>query len=630
MSRITPVVEELFELIRGRFPGTVMGNASAETTVDPADARFFNFDFEIDGENHGNVTISLIDERNLKLIFSRNITRDLSYAHKQAWFDFLSELRRFTSENLLGFEARDITKPSIDKQDIDYLKKTDANYSYDEIDVTESFDVTKYGTSKSSYHKLQDAKIIVRHSKRVDEETPGSRSRNISALFVETKDGERFKLPHKNMPAARAVAYRINTGGTWNDSVCTAINHVAEQAHTLTEFLKRARRLQTESESTQRVLKMARVKRNKYKKLLDSLATKRGWAQFVSEHETATNSSDTPDLFAQVKQIMKEYEENIMASAGKITQVLESEQWNGVNVVMPGAGVFESSQAMVEYILKTAAASVQSENAAVIREFASHIVENYSALDANTRQAAVMVCKHIIEACKRSKTKEDSAASRSIDAELISEFAESMSESIGAPRVDLDAREDWEDELIDPSTDEEYDNIDESPRRNSMQSLKARGETYSVYDPDTFEIVYPSISRQRAMTLAAQKNLSFASAAWVHDQYHARRPATEDTFVHEESAESDTFVHVKLELDNRRSHSDGAKSFADEFGVEHAASYTKNGRVVHVFVGDAHVAGLMSNEPGVVSAELSNSIESVVPPVVEADPLSGAGIPKIW
>lgn len=753
MSRITPVVEELFELIRGRFPTVVMGNASAETTIDPTEARFFNFDFTVDEENHGNVTISILDERTVKLIFSRNITQDLSYAHKQAWFDFIGEVRRFTSENLLGFEARDITKPSVDKQDIDYLKKSDSNFSYDEIDVTESFDVTKYGTSKSSYHKLESAKIIVRHTKRVNEESVGSRSRNISALFVETRDGERFKLPHKNMPAARAVAYRINSGGTWNDSVCTAINHVAEQAHTLTEFLKRTRRLQTESESTQRVLKMAKSKRNKYKKLLDSLATKRGWQNFVAEHEAAASDADTPDLFAQVKQIMKEYEENIMASAGKIKQVLESEQWTGVEVSVPAAGMFESSQAMVEYILRTAAASVQGDNAPAIREFAATVTENYAALDSDTKRAAVEVCKRVIEACKNRKKKTDEDNSRSIDSELISEFAESMSESIGAPQLDLDATEEWEDELIDPSTDEEYNNIDESPRRNSLKSLKARGETYSVYNPDTFEIVYSSISRQRAMTLAAQKNLSFASAEWVHDQYHARRqdgvdeargdslgrtinkavawdknfstPSSvvarvrsmstdelqalnsaspggngsprglqlkaiaqelrrrgiettqedtgtdsevaelearaqamrssnpekaaqlqrmadnlkygddeleEDTFMHEESAESDTFVHVQLELTSNRTHTGGAASFADEFGVEHASSYTKNGRVVHVFVGDAHVAGLMNNEPGVVSAELSSSIESVVPPVVEApmDPLSDAGIPKIW
>lgn len=638
MSRITPVVEELFELIRGRFPTVVMGNASAETTIDPADARFFNFDFIVDDENHGNVTVSILDEKSVKLIFSRNITQDLSFAHKQAWFDFLGEIRQFTSENLLGFDARDITKPNVDQQDIDYLKKADANYDYDEIDVTESFNVAKSGTSKSSYHKLESAKIIVRHTKRVNEESVGSRSRNISALFVETQAGERFKLPHKNMPAARAVAYRINSGGTWNDSVCTSINEVATQAHTLTEFLKRARKLQTESQQTQRVLKMAKTKRNKYKKLLDSLATKRGWDQFVSEHATAVEP-DSTDLFGQVGKIMKEYEENIMASAGKMTQVLESETWEGVSVSIPGAGMFESNQAMVEYILKTAAASVSSENASAIREFATHVVENYAVLDAATRQSAVAVCKHVLEACK-SRVAAKETVGRSIDAELLGEFAESMNDVIDEAPGDTIGRKFnkalyWDKKFSTPGS------VVANVRKMSTDELQSLSSSESAGDGSPRSLQLKAIAQElRRRGVAPMQEApeeiwhdnieefgEFGEDTFAQDEEFG-----DDTFMHEESVESDTFVHVQLELTSNRTHTGGAASFADEFGVEHASSYTKNGRVVHVFVGDAHVAGLMSEEPGVVSAELSSSVDSVVPPITEApmDPLGDAGIPVIW
>ena len=54
------------------------------------------------------------------------------------------------------------------------------------------------GSSRSSY-QLHDnkVKLIVRHTKPIDEEVRGSRSRHIKALFIENGAGERFQYPHK-------------------------------------------------------------------------------------------------------------------------------------------------------------------------------------------------------------------------------------------------------------------------------------------------------------------------------------------------------------------------------------------------------------------------------------------------
>ena len=49
-----------------------------------------------------------------------------------------------------------------------------------------------YGTSKSSYQKLESAKLIIKHTKPVNEESRGSRSRNINAIYIENADGERY------------------------------------------------------------------------------------------------------------------------------------------------------------------------------------------------------------------------------------------------------------------------------------------------------------------------------------------------------------------------------------------------------------------------------------------------------
>ena len=85
-----------------------------------------------------------------------------------------------------------------------------------------------YGTTKSSYLKLENAKMIVRHSKKIDENIMGSRGRHIDAIFVENAQGERFLFPTRQMSPARAMTQHVNQGGSWADQVGTQINRMAQ------------------------------------------------------------------------------------------------------------------------------------------------------------------------------------------------------------------------------------------------------------------------------------------------------------------------------------------------------------------------------------------------------------------
>ena len=116
MREINKIAEGLFEKIRDRFEDVSLGDDKAKATSDPEQARFFNFDYIVDGENHGNITMSLIDERALKVYFSKNITDELSEHEKQHWYHFLKELREFAKRNLLSFEPRDITRSTLDRK----------------------------------------------------------------------------------------------------------------------------------------------------------------------------------------------------------------------------------------------------------------------------------------------------------------------------------------------------------------------------------------------------------------------------------------------------------------------------------------------------------------------------------
>ena len=73
MREIDKIAENLFDKIRSRFSNVNLGDETAKRTQDPERARFFNFDFDVDGDVLGNVTISLIDEKAMKVYFGSDI-----------------------------------------------------------------------------------------------------------------------------------------------------------------------------------------------------------------------------------------------------------------------------------------------------------------------------------------------------------------------------------------------------------------------------------------------------------------------------------------------------------------------------------------------------------------------------
>ena len=133
MREIENIAEELFEKVRDRFSDVSLGDDKAKATQNPEEARFFNFDYTVDGEPHGNVTISIIDEQALKVYFSKNISDELDQEHKQDWYKFLRELREFAKRHLLSFEPRDITRSTLQHRDIQQQSHADSTYSKEEV-----------------------------------------------------------------------------------------------------------------------------------------------------------------------------------------------------------------------------------------------------------------------------------------------------------------------------------------------------------------------------------------------------------------------------------------------------------------------------------------------------------------
>jgi hypothetical protein len=291
MREINKIAEGLFEKIRDRFEDVSLGDEKAKATQDPEKARFFNFDYTVDDVNLGNVTLSIIDENSLKVYFSKNISDDLDDEQRHDWYDFLRELRRFSKSNLLSFEPRDITRSTLKHRDIQQISKSDNTYNKDDV-IAESL----YGTRKSSYERKGPVRIIVRHSKPIEEiENRRARTHNINSIYVETQEGERFKLPVKSIRLGRVLAQHIKHGGSMQDELGQHICEMALEAAKLKPFLYNTRYRTFEDVQTQSMVEAAVEYHGLLNNTLKRMTGKKGY-QKCKEQFVATSTSYIPEI----------------------------------------------------------------------------------------------------------------------------------------------------------------------------------------------------------------------------------------------------------------------------------------------------------------------------------------------
>ena len=168
---LSAVAQDLFDEVKSRYTNLTLGDENAQVTTDPQIARFFKFNF---ADNPVSVAI---DEESVRLIYNKDITELLDDETEKQWYDFARTMREFAVTHNMNFKPQDIEKLDLEQGDFEFMSQVNT--------VKES---KMHGTSKTSYDKLDKTRMIIRHSKSIDEDVPGARSRNISAIFVENKD----------------------------------------------------------------------------------------------------------------------------------------------------------------------------------------------------------------------------------------------------------------------------------------------------------------------------------------------------------------------------------------------------------------------------------------------------------
>jgi hypothetical protein len=263
MQNLDLIADELFNKIRGRFPSVTIGDAEGNVTNEPKQARYFDFNFVNEGRPVGKISISL-DDKNIAVVYGDDLVANETELTKNNWYDFLKEIRMFARKRALTFDTRDITKSNLNSRDYKFLAK---NRGGDDT-MTES---KMYGTSRISYQDFDGARLMIKHTEGIDQETAGGRAKKVGSLYIESSEGERFKYPYKHITGARAMARHVAEGGNAYDDFGKHIVSMSEEMNKLRKFKTYMGRSAVMAESLSEYVDVVKQRIATVKKTLESL-----------------------------------------------------------------------------------------------------------------------------------------------------------------------------------------------------------------------------------------------------------------------------------------------------------------------------------------------------------------------
>ena len=285
MKNLNLISEELFNKIRGRFPSVTIGDSEGKVTNVPEDARFFDFDYKEGDTSLGKVSISLSDEA-VSVMYSDDFVSEQDEITQSKWFNFLKELRQFSKKRMMQFDTRNINKSNLDLRDYKFLANNRGEETMSESKM--------YGTGRVSYQKVDNARLVVKHTESINTEIAGGRTRSIGKIYIESAEGERFIYPFKHLSGARAMARHVAEGGKPHDEFGTHIVGLSEEMNKLRKFKNYMGRSAVMAESLAGYTDVVNDRIRTVKKTIESLQKPKYYAETIGSFEAAI-MEDVPE-----------------------------------------------------------------------------------------------------------------------------------------------------------------------------------------------------------------------------------------------------------------------------------------------------------------------------------------------
>ena len=315
MRSVENISQELFDKIRSRVSSIKLGNEDGAVTTDPAQARFFEFNFKHRDLPVGAVTISLNEEGVLQVYFPNSMVEDADSGTADAWYGFLKELSRFSARNMLNYETHNVTKERLDKKDYQFLTQR----NQDEV-----MENRLHGTSQKSFLETGTAKLIIKHNKAVDETKMGARSRNISAIYIENSEGERFKFANNYLPGARAMARHVSNEGHTRDDRGQHIVEIMKEMTDLKTFVRGVKREEYVNEDAQEVIDAATDRYYGLKDTLKAISSAKGYADYFENWVPGAVEVDENDIEDLKQKLTREvYDDRLTDSLASVRKAMD-------------------------------------------------------------------------------------------------------------------------------------------------------------------------------------------------------------------------------------------------------------------------------------------------------------------
>ena len=265
---IEKIAEKTMKIIQGLGLQPKMFDASqGKSVADPLKARYFFVEVP-------NIMV-FIDEETHEVNVDLGERTDLDDPQVKKLVNMMKDTAR---SNLLDFNTKSFGKHIKPKN---YAFKIEQNKEQTMSDVFNEGISPLEGSSRTSRQTLETARIIVKHRNPVNEESRGSRSRNISAIFIENADGERFKYPHKHLNGARAMARHVAHGGVPSDMVGEAIVEHSTNLSKLKEFMNVVNKQGLVNENNRSIIANVKQKMASIKESIKRIQGNKGYTSFV-------------------------------------------------------------------------------------------------------------------------------------------------------------------------------------------------------------------------------------------------------------------------------------------------------------------------------------------------------------
>ena len=247
-------------------------DAQGKPATDPADATVFSFDYTGEsGQDYGTVAVLLGDSNDMSVYFGDNVGKSMEGDDKKGWFDFLQQLRQFAKRNLLSFSLQNLNKLKYSMQGQAALKEG----------LFESW----AGKKDVSWNAAPtEARLMIKHKRSLGEGE--ARFRFVESLFIETADGERWKMPFKSLSAGKAMLEHVRQGGRPYDIRGNHIATIVEEMSLLARF-KKANQGRIFEGETQQLVEQAIEHYTNLHSTLKSLSTKTGYKKYFESWNPA-------------------------------------------------------------------------------------------------------------------------------------------------------------------------------------------------------------------------------------------------------------------------------------------------------------------------------------------------------